>query len=100
MTQRRAITCAMLLVAGLLAPPAAAQYPNRPIRLAVPFPPAGAADLAARPEVREQRERHAFDARSSLPDELGLYLKDQVDVWIRTAREAGIVPDQGNPAPV
>jgi tripartite-type tricarboxylate transporter receptor subunit TctC len=51
------------------------------------------AAIAARPEVREQLERHAFDARSSTPEELGAYLRDQVDVWARTAREVGIVPD-------
>jgi tripartite-type tricarboxylate transporter receptor subunit TctC len=51
------------------------------------------AAVVARPEVREQLERHAFDAKSSSPEELGLYLKEQVDVWIRTAREVGIVPD-------
>ena len=36
------------LAAALVAPPASAQYPNKPIRLIVPFPQAGAADLTAR----------------------------------------------------
>ncbi len=51
------------------------------------------AALVVRPDVREQLDRYAFDARSSSPEELGIYLKEQVDVWIRTAREVGIVPD-------
>lgn len=51
------------------------------------------AAIAARPDVREQLERHAFDARSSTPEEMGAYLKEQVEVWARTAREVGIVPD-------
>jgi tripartite-type tricarboxylate transporter receptor subunit TctC len=38
----------MLAVWALFAATAAAQYPNKPIRLIVPFPPAGAADLSAR----------------------------------------------------
>ena len=36
------------LAAALLAGSAAAQYPNKPIRLIVPFPPGGAAELGAR----------------------------------------------------
>ncbi|HEY6967506.1 MAG TPA: tripartite tricarboxylate transporter substrate binding protein [Burkholderiales bacterium] len=35
-------------VAALLSTPALAQYPNKPIRLIVPFPPGGAAELGAR----------------------------------------------------
>jgi tripartite-type tricarboxylate transporter receptor subunit TctC len=49
--------------------------------------------IAARPDVREQLERHAFDARSSTPEEMAAYLKEQVEVWAKTAREVGIVPD-------
>src|SRR5512139_355378 len=51
------------------------------------------AAVVAKPEVREQLERHAFDARASTPEEMGAYLKEQVDVWSRTAREVGVVPD-------
>ena len=36
------------MAAALLAGAAAAQYPNKPIRLIVPFPPGGAAELGAR----------------------------------------------------
>ena len=42
---RRALVLAAL---ALIALPAVAQYPNKPIRLIVPFPPAAAADLTAR----------------------------------------------------
>jgi tripartite-type tricarboxylate transporter receptor subunit TctC len=51
------------------------------------------AAVVARPEVREQLERYAFEGRSSTPEELGAFLKAQVEVWSRTAREIGIVPD-------
>jgi tripartite-type tricarboxylate transporter receptor subunit TctC len=51
------------------------------------------AAVVQRPEVREILERYAFDARSSSPEELGVYLKEQVELWIRTARDVGIVPD-------
>jgi tripartite-type tricarboxylate transporter receptor subunit TctC len=51
------------------------------------------ASVVVQPEVRAQLERYAFDAKSSSPEELGVYLKEQVDVWIRTARDVGIVPD-------
>jgi tripartite-type tricarboxylate transporter receptor subunit TctC len=37
-----------VLAAGLFSAAAAAQYPNKPIRLIVPFPPGGAAELGAR----------------------------------------------------
>jgi tripartite-type tricarboxylate transporter receptor subunit TctC len=55
-----------------------------------------ARDLAVvlkRPEVREALGKIAFDARSSTPDELAAFLKDQIEVWRRTAQEVGIKPE-------
>ena len=45
-----------------------------------------------RPDVREQFDKLAFDPTGSAPEELGSYLKEQLEVWRRTAREAGIEP--------
>ncbi len=45
----RSIRCAIALIAAWMAACASAQYPNRPVRLVVGWPPGGAADTAARP---------------------------------------------------
>jgi len=55
-----------------------------------------ARDLAvvlARPDVREAMGKIAFEPRSSTPDELTAFLKEQMESWTRTARAAGIVPE-------
>ena len=46
-----------------------------------------------RPEVRDQFERQAFEYAPSTPEELGAFLKDQIEVWSRAIRESGIKPE-------
>jgi tripartite-type tricarboxylate transporter receptor subunit TctC len=43
-----------------------------------------------RPEVREAFGKIAFEPKSSTPDELAAFLKQQLEVWTATAREVGI----------
>jgi len=51
------------------------------------------AAVLARPDVREGLGKIAFEPRSSTPDELTAFLKEQLDSWARTARAVGIVPE-------
>ena len=46
--------------------------------------------ILQRPEVKEQLERRAFEVEGSTPEALGTFVKDQLDVWRRAVREAGI----------
>jgi tripartite-type tricarboxylate transporter receptor subunit TctC len=47
----------------------------------------------ARPDVRDQLARVAFEARSSSPEELSALVKDQLTVWRKASVEAGIQPE-------
>ena len=49
--------------------------------------------VLARPDVREQLGRYAFEGQSSSPDEMGTFLKEQYEVWRKTVQDVGIVPD-------
>ena len=46
-----------------------------------------------RPEVRESLAKQAFEPRGSSIEELGAYVKEQLDVWGKAIRDAGIQPE-------
>jgi tripartite-type tricarboxylate transporter receptor subunit TctC len=46
--------------------------------------------ILQRPEIKEQIERQAFEVEGSTPEELGVFVKAQLEVWRRAVREAGI----------
>jgi len=45
-----------------------------------------------KPAIREAMLKHGFMARSSTPQELAAYMKDQLGVWKTAIAEAGIEP--------
>jgi tripartite-type tricarboxylate transporter receptor subunit TctC len=49
--------------------------------------------ILKRPEVREAFGKLAFEPKSSTPEELTAFLKQQIEVWGSTAREVGIKPE-------
>lgn len=46
-----------------------------------------------RADVREGFGRIAFEGKSSTPEELTAFLREQIEIWGRTAREVGIKPE-------
>jgi tripartite-type tricarboxylate transporter receptor subunit TctC len=51
------------------------------------------AALLKRPEVREAFEKLAFEPRSSTPQELSAFVKEQLEIWRRIVGEVGIKPE-------
>jgi tripartite-type tricarboxylate transporter receptor subunit TctC len=51
------------------------------------------ADILKRPEVKESFGKLAFEPKSSTPEELATFLKQQTEIWTAAAREAGIQPE-------
>lgn len=49
--------------------------------------------ILKRPDVRESLAKQAFAARGSSADELAAYLKEQLDIWGKAVRDAGIQPE-------
>ena len=49
--------------------------------------------VIARPDVREQLTKQAFDGAGSTPQELAAFVKEQYEVWGKAIRDAGIQPE-------
>ncbi len=48
--------------------------------------------ILAKPEIREQMQKIGFAPKSSTPDGMAAYLKDQIDIWRTALKDAGIEP--------
>lgn len=48
--------------------------------------------VLAKPEVKEQMQKQGFIPRSSTPEELAAYMKDQLSVWKTALKAAGVEP--------
>ena len=46
--------------------------------------------VIARPDVREQLTKQAFDGAGSTPEELAAFGREQYEVWGKAIRDAGI----------
>ena len=51
------------------------------------------ATVLKRPEVREAFEKLAFEPKSSTPEELAAFVKEQAEIWRRAVAEAGVKPE-------
>ena len=51
------------------------------------------ASVLKRPDVREAFQKLAFEPRSSTPEELAAFVKEQGEVWRRVVAEVGIKPE-------
>src|SRR5262245_60063558 len=72
--KRTAVLCALLAASSAVAQ----QYPNRPVRIIVPFPPAGNTDVYARPVARKLSELYGqqmvIDNRPGAGGSIGMEL--------------------------
>ena len=46
--------------------------------------------VAAKPEIKAALDRIAFEVQASSPEEMAAFLKDQLEVWKKTANELGL----------
>src|SRR5688572_25206182 len=88
--------CAWLAAAGMLggALPCQAQYPNRPVRLIVPFPPGGGTDALARVLSQKLAEslgqQFVMDNRAGAGGNIGVELASKAASDGHTLLMAGI----------
>ena len=49
--------------------------------------------ILKRADLREQLAKQAFEARGSSAEELAAYVKEQLEIWGKAIRDAGIQPE-------
>jgi tripartite-type tricarboxylate transporter receptor subunit TctC len=71
---------AILALTGQAALAQGAKYPNRPIRIIVPFPPGGSVDV-------KRLEADGIDVVGSSPEQLAALLESELKKWAVVIRE-------------
>jgi len=78
--------------AALRAPALAQVWPGRPIRLVVPFPPAGITDVISRQRA-ERTDRLALDGSEPFPSSVAAFaafMRAEQAKWAASVRDIGI----------
>ena len=87
-----------LTTAAVFALPAAAQYPAKPVRLVVPFPPGGGVDVTARilAQCLNERTGQTFiiDNRSGASgvEPFAEFINKEIPRWAKVVKAANITP--------
>jgi tripartite-type tricarboxylate transporter receptor subunit TctC len=69
-------------------------YPDKPVKLVVPFTPGSATDQIARVLGQELQAALGQPFLVEMnPEELGAFIQSEITKWARLAREAGIQPE-------
>ena len=106
MFSRRSLLVALGTLAGAILPAAAQTYPNRPIRMIVPFPPAGtpAAIVAAlnraineslaTTEAKAGLARFSAIAQTGSPQDFAALIASELPKWAAIVKLAGAKIEQ------